>query len=281
MDHPDEEDEFVLDAIIKSRYLDDGTTEYQCVVRSTVTQVQGRHWLCVEDVEEYANSLTRLRDFRNRGLSKKTNKKIVGIVNAPPIAVPVSSSAVVGTDLAVNVTKLMHRGEGTRCKEAILFFAGSFNPPHLGHLSVMEEAAAYLEHIHQGGGVYKVVGGYFTPTSTAGAIDKLGPLALSGEHRIRMIDAMLHDNARWSVFDWLANQPRNEGVRKAREELENRLMAFFANAKLPCPELVVVCGADSLDGIRKVALQRLVICVNNRSSNIDVDLDGEEMIKTI
>ena len=63
----------------------------------------------------------------------------------------------------------------------VLFFNGTFCPPHKGHLDALCSASECLES-HG----YEVLGGYLSPCSTHYAVCKLGASRIETSHRIEL-----------------------------------------------------------------------------------------------
>lgn len=93
---------------------------------------------------------------------------------------------------------------------------------------------------------------------------KLGAEAVPGSHRVEMIRAAIQDgHPTWNVWPWLAQQERNEGIRKATELLREKLSARHCNL-----EFATVVGFDSVHSVQKAAKAGgLVICCINRESH--------------
>ena len=150
-------------------------------------------------------------------------------------------------------------------KLALLFSSGSFNPPHIGHLSMFELARDYL--ISHG---YYVLGGIMSPVGDD--YKKKKPTLTCSRHRIRMVDLSVTDYPFVKCSNWEANQKKWV---PAKEALEEHLAALHKIVQDPdlqfknhpyFPEIVksltmeqvtnstkfkmfLVCGGDLLERI--------------------------------
>ncbi|KAH3757224.1 hypothetical protein Pelo_10954 [Pelomyxa schiedti] len=85
--------------------------------------------------------------------------------------------------------------EDVTSKLAVIFFNGTFNPPHPGHLDTLTRAKECLES--RG---FIVIGGYMSPASTHYAIQKLGAKRIETQHRLNLCQ-LLVQNTDWVMVD--------------------------------------------------------------------------------
>lgn len=154
----------------------------------------------------------------------------------------------------------------------VLSCHGSFNPPHKNHFRMLEEAKKALEN-SQGGGICEVVGGFFLPSSSLAAENKLGSAALPGPMRVKMLRSVLASHPIFGVDGWLADQPGNPGAARAVRELEAILETHYAGRV----QLVQVCGGDLLPKLHNMfSRKKPVVCIIDRPLDFDVDAFVEQ-----
>ena len=107
-------------------------------------------------------------------------------------------------------------------KLALLFSSGSFNPPHIGHLSMFELARDYL--ISHG---YYVLGGIMSPVGDD--YKKKKPTLTCSRHRIRMVKLSVTDYPLVKCSNWEADQ---KNWVPAKEALEEHLAALHRVVKM-------------------------------------------------
>ncbi len=239
-----------VDCVLKRRERS-GHTMYLCQLRAS--DARWTEWIDIEAMEELSGAMLAIRTWQDE--CRKLNR--------PARATPAPQQPERSPE---HVAPAAH---DTTRRDICLLFAGSFNPVHNGHLQLMDEAARYIEHEYQGGGLCKVARGFFIPTSTASAVKKLGLEALSGAQRVAMLRAAVQ-GSRWEVDDWLSLQEGvNPGVRAAGARLRE-IVQRECNGRRTL-QFATVCGGDAVAKLRKAAAETLVVCVVNRSVDFELD----------
>jgi nicotinamide mononucleotide adenylyltransferase len=119
-------------------------------------------------------------------------------------------------------------------KPVVLVSCGSFSPPTVFHLRMMEDARDGLTA--QG---YHVAGGFLSPVHTAYGKKSL----VAMHHRVNMVGLALQDSQWLDVDLWECSQ---KGYTYTALALKNR---FEAEVSKLCPEarVMMVCGGDLLE----------------------------------
>jgi nicotinamide mononucleotide adenylyltransferase len=108
----------------------------------------------------------------------------------------------------------------------ILVCCGSFNPPTLGHLRMMEMAK---EHIELFG--FKVLKGFYSPTNDCYDKKKL----VKGEHRIAMLGASIQGSSWLNVHEWEVKQPKWSTTASVLKQIQS---------EYPDNRIMLVAGSD-------------------------------------
>ncbi|GMT09027.1 hypothetical protein PFISCL1PPCAC_324 [Pristionchus fissidentatus] len=127
-------------------------------------------------------------------------------------------------------------------RRAVLLSCGSFNPPTLAHLRMMELAREHLQSLPL---PYTVVEGIFSPVSST-YVHK--PLA-ADNHRIAMLEKATESSGWMCVNDW--ETTRGEWTR-TKEVLSHHLCSArirHSDANLAC---FLVCGGDLVDSFKRL-----------------------------
>ncbi|KAH3764123.1 hypothetical protein Pelo_3998 [Pelomyxa schiedti] len=105
-------------------------------------------------------------------------------------------------------------------KYAIVFYNGSFNPFHPGHLETLIFAKLFLENeLH-----YEVIGGYLSPCSPLHATRKLGLQRLETRHRMNICHLAV-DPTGWVMVDPFESVQNRICPKTAYLSLKKRLLA--------------------------------------------------------
>ncbi|GMS78432.1 hypothetical protein PENTCL1PPCAC_607, partial [Pristionchus entomophagus] len=128
-------------------------------------------------------------------------------------------------------------------RRAILLSCGSFNPPTLAHLRMMEIARDHL-HSLPSSLRYSILKGIFSPVSST-YVHK--PLA-SDEHRLNMLDKATASSGWMRADDWEAK--RGEWTR-TREVLSHHRAAARRKWKDDDLDCFLVCGGDLVDSFAR------------------------------
>ena len=117
----------------------------------------------------------------------------------------------------------------------VVVSCGSFSPPTMMHLRILEDAKDHLEST----GKYAVVGGYVSPTHSA--YGKVSLVAM--HHRVNMCEAAVADST-WVMVDcWECSQPAWTRTALVLKELSKRLPTIEGQ-KI---KVMMVCGGDLLE----------------------------------
>uniref|UniRef100_A0A1I7XRA7 Nicotinamide-nucleotide adenylyltransferase n=1 Tax=Heterorhabditis bacteriophora TaxID=37862 RepID=A0A1I7XRA7_HETBA len=127
--------------------------------------------------------------------------------------------------------------EGSRIA---LLACGSFNPPTLMHLRMLEVAKNYLEHNLR----CAVVDGIMSPVA-----DSFGkPYLASASHRIAMVRAASETSSWIRVDDWECVQPRWSRTLSVMKHHRKELRERFG----PDTNIALVVGGDVVDSFTKI-----------------------------
>ncbi|KAH3743103.1 hypothetical protein Pelo_15497 [Pelomyxa schiedti] len=84
---------------------------------------------------------------------------------------------------------------GEHKRAAVIFFVGTFSPPHPGHLDALNQAKAFLTK-----NGFAVIGGYMSPSSNHYATRKLKRTRLESKHRINLCQLLVQKSG-WLMID--------------------------------------------------------------------------------
>ncbi|GMR56587.1 hypothetical protein PMAYCL1PPCAC_26782, partial [Pristionchus mayeri] len=152
------------------------------------------------------------------------------------------SSARVSIDDRTLATVIFRLGMGGTTKRAILLSCGSFNPPTLAHLRMMELARDHLRSLPC---PYTVVEGLFSPVSST-YVHK--PLA-EDEHRLAMLERATASSGWMRVDEW---ETRRGEWTRTKEVLRHHRAAArqrWSDDHLDC---FLVCGGDLVDSFARL-----------------------------
>jgi nicotinic acid mononucleotide adenylyltransferase len=159
---------------------------------------------------------------------------------------------------------------------AVCFYNGTFVPIHAGHVSVLQEAKQYIDHL----GTHELLAAYISPSHSGYAAKKLRPEELIGAgHRLTMIH-LATENLDWVMVDLFEIfQPCNTSLNVIMEAFIWRVHSQLANgARI---DIFWLKGEDSLfhrkspDKYIRLGIQTLYVL--NRECNDNTNNTKDEL----
>lgn len=150
--------------------------------------------------------------------------------------------------------RLAARASDDERPAVVLLTTGAFNPPHDGHVQMMESARAELEA--RG---YYVAGGYLSPSHDGYVSMKLGEQALGAVARLDLCQVITAESAWLMASGWEAlGVDRAVNFTDVIVWTEAYLARHFKNAAL---QVVYVFGSDNVRFVRTFVARGMCVCV--------------------
>lgn len=185
----------------------------------------------------------------------------------------------VETDLPMDKLACHRVASNAKSQAVVLVACGSFNPPTLAHLRVLE--LVRQEFFRQG---IDVLGAYLSPVHNAYNKTALLP----SEHRVSMCEYAAEGSDFIMVDSWESKQKEYKRTLFVLESIDRRIERQFSasDQMQEMPRTVLVCGGDMLESmnrpdiwdqdlLEKLLSEHGVACVSRNGSDLQKAVDTE------